>query len=551
MKNKNKMIIMLRKSFFFVSLSVIALWSCDKGGTSGQEDEGKPLDGLSVSVESYSSSDGSEGYQLEFKDGDGIGLFAVKDGQVVAEISNLRLNAVGQDGGIVWKSSVEDLSLPDGAVFYAYYPYMESLDKNSVDATAESAEDFFDSMADSWETAKDQSDPEDFYGSTLMIGSGVFSGGILSLSVSPFTQLVVFDFPGKVYHFTNTDYSIPDYEPVPSKTECFGFTPYTEGYKKYFVVNPAVADSLRGTYTDNGEERDWTFGYGFENTEDNCIVCTVGDGLELINHNLQVGDFFLYDGSLLAKDADIMDVLSVHVMGVVFQINPDRIGESEKEALGGTAHALVVSARHSATSLGALWPWFSDYDTGEFDRDESVIGLQQTLTKGDSKASFLAADSDISGYRNTHLILSERAADVENGMYPSFKVVSEFVQETGGPADNVVTTGWFLPSYGQMMDVLRAFSGYPLDVNEYFVDWGNDWYWDMPGAGDFTQFFNDAFAKINEDQKTYVSDAGFGFWTSTQADSETAWNISRGKDFVDTFCENKCNGGYVRPVLAF
>ena len=186
MKNKNKMIIMLRKSFFFVSLSVIALWSCDKGGTSGQEDEGKPLDGLSVSVESYSSSDGSEGYQLEFKDGDGIGLFAVKDGQVVAEISNLRLNAVGQDGGIVWKSSVEDLSLPDGAVFYAYYPYMESLDENSVDATAESAEDFFDSMADSWETAKDQSDPEDFYGSTLMIGSGVFSGGILSLSVSPF-----------------------------------------------------------------------------------------------------------------------------------------------------------------------------------------------------------------------------------------------------------------------------------------------------------------------------------------------------------------------------
>ena len=149
MKNKNKMIIMLRKSFFFVSLSVIALWSCDKGGTSGQADEGKPLDGLSVSVESYSSSDGSEGYQLEFKDGDGIGLFAVKDGQVVAEISNLRLNAVGQDGGIVWKSSVEDLSLPDGAVFYAYYPYMESLDENSVDATAESAEDFFDSMADS------------------------------------------------------------------------------------------------------------------------------------------------------------------------------------------------------------------------------------------------------------------------------------------------------------------------------------------------------------------------------------------------------------------
>ena len=53
----------------------------------------------------------------------------------------------------------------------------------------------------------------------------------------------------------------------------------------------------------------------------------------------------LADGSLLSKDAPASEVSAAHVLGVVCQYNPDRIGEGEKEALGGVAHALVLASR--------------------------------------------------------------------------------------------------------------------------------------------------------------------------------------------------------------
>lgn len=70
-------------------------------------------------------------YRTTFSDGDKIGVYAIKDGAVVADISNIRLVYNGASGwsldadqSITSLEYTKDLA---GATFYAYYPYQETL----------------------------------------------------------------------------------------------------------------------------------------------------------------------------------------------------------------------------------------------------------------------------------------------------------------------------------------------------------------------------------------------------------------------------------------
>ena len=496
--------------FTSILIFMSALSSCSVNGddSSGSYEE---IGVFSVTASGFTGDNGVADGLFGFEDGDCIGLFAVNDGAI--EIDNLCLKAVKTDEGMAWTVSSGDTLFNSEASYYAYFPYAESLPEE-VNAEATDALGFFADMIHVWEPASDQSDLHGgFRKSNLMTGSGTLSEGTLVLDMVPRMQLCVFELPGIRYRFTNTDYSLTDYS-VPSRMVYSGFSPYENGTKSYYIVNPYLQNSVEGAYYSSGEE---------------------------------TGDFFLADGSLMSKDTDESEVKSADVIGIVFMLDPSRIGEAEKEALGGDAHALVVSPMNS---LDSYMRWYTNYDDLTFSRDESEIGLPAVLSEGNPSATFLNADSDISGYRNTHLIITERAEDVEKGYYTPFKSAVDFAQEAGGPVDGLNTTGWFFPSYGQMMDVFRAFSGCELGVDEYFYEWGDEWYWSIPGAGDFSEILNAAASKISDDRKNDLQ-LGEIFWTSTPVDDSRACNIGFSVDYVDCIYENKSNGGFLRPVLAF
>lgn len=526
--------------FTSILIFMSALSSCSVNGddSSGSYEE---IGVFSVTASGFTGDNGVADGLFGFEDGDCIGLFAVNDGAI--EIDNLCLKAVKTDEGMAWTVSSGDTLFNLEASYYAYFPYAESLPED-VNAQATDALGFFADMIHVWEPASDQSDLHGgFRKSNLMTGSGTLSEGTLVLDMVPRMQLCVFELPGIRYRFTNTDYSLTDYS-VPSRMVYSGFSPYENGTKSYYIVNPYLQNSVEGAYYSGGEETEWTFSVS---DPGGCSVLEIGGGYSEIEHNLQIGDFFLADGSLMSKDTDESEVKSADVIGIVFMLDPSRIGEAEKEALGGDAHALVVSPMNS---LDSYMRWYTNYDDLTFSRDESEVGLPAVLSEGNPSATFLNADSDISGYRNTHLIITERAEDVEKGYYTPFKSAVDFAQEAGGPVDGLNTTGWFFPSYGQMMDVFRAFSGCELGVDEYFYEWGDEWYWSIPGAGDFSEILNAAASKISDDRKNDLQ-LGEIFWTSTPVDDSRACNIGFSVDYVDCIYEYKSNGGFLRPVLAF
>ena len=122
---------------------------------------------------------------------------------------------------------------------------------------------------------------------------------------------------------------------------------YTHLYR--YLVNPALAAAtiLAGGY---GGNREFTIApTGLE--AGSYKVYKVDGGRVEKNHTLQVGDYFLADGNLLSKDAAAEMVAQAEVAGIVFQTAPSRIGEGEKNALGGEAHGLVLAAKNAATNV--------------------------------------------------------------------------------------------------------------------------------------------------------------------------------------------------------
>lgn len=278
-----------------------------------------------------------------------------------------------------------------------------------------------------------------------------------------------------------------------------------------YVVNPELAPTLSGLYN---SQISWSL-----ETEDAAAGkvnrMAIGKDTE-VQHTLQVGDFFLANGTLLPKDAEAATVAAAPVIGVVYQIDPNRIGEADKKALGGVAHGQVISTwQLTPTSQDSPLQW-STYGGGS--RDESSIGLKPIPDPtADLATNVRLANNAIDGYYYTTQILTERAFDVERGMYPLFTQVAQFGTLTGGPQVRC-TTGWYLPAIGQWFDVIRNLTQYDLalDSNELVDYGGGGFYWSNKERYDVPAALNRAMEKVADMDKTlYNTQSASPFATSS------------------------------------
>ena len=482
------------------------------------------------------------GYATGFTPGDACGLSIVRDGEVVA--ANVRLTASAGAGGtneLVWTPdpAAGELWYASGDCYFLYYPWQAAPqgaptvgDSFAPSVPGDAGAEFFAALIAAWTPAANQSDyPAGYTASDLMTAEasvGSASGGVvpLTFSMTHRMALAVVEFPRTVYKFDNGDTMIPDYAVAASGIAFSGAAQplATDGSTYRYLVNPALAAApiLAGGY---GGNREFTIApTGLE--AGSYKVYKVDGGRVEKNHTLQVGDYFLADGNLLSKDAAAEMVAQAEVAGIVFQTAPSRIGEGEKNALGGEAHGLVLAAKNAATNV----QW------GPYGTD--IPDLPNITTVA-------ACYGDIDGYSNTHTVWAFDGYTANPADYPAFRAVADFNTTHAAPGN---TTGWFMPSAGQLWDVLEHLGGVKALADQR-TNGDQEWYGTDPG--------NDICASLNR-WLAHVTDAAkFGdsynwFWSSSECSGLDARSWVVGSDgYVFCLWDRKRIDYDVRPVLAF
>lgn len=535
------------KKITFLALASMAFSaiSCNTGNNPST-----PENKVSAVSVDYNDFSGGSNLILDFESGDRIGVFAVKDNAVDPQFSNLCLTASEKgDGTLEWIADNPEVTLSkDDVKYFAYYPYSESLE-GDINPGAQDSKEFFKDIISGIKNTADQSSKELLKKAMFMSASGTLSGDTLVFDMNHNMSLAVFEMPVTIYQFDNTDRKFSDY--INTMGASFEqITPFSNSKKtSVYIYNPENAMTVSGKFTNyDCEEEEWecTLNGGQEGSIE---TYKIGGGNITVNHTLSIGDFFLANGNLLSKDADKSEVQNEHVIGIVFQTNPARIGQTEKDAVGGNAHGLVMAVRHTKGVADIPYRrWFMIRETEEFIRDETEIGLKEIFVPEDAPATFRLADEDISGYDNCLLIRSKRQSDYDNNYYPSIRAALEFDEEIGAPHSNANVSEWFLPANGQWFDILRGLCGVTLEVNDKFFPREEDFYW--IDCGNIPELLNARMEKVADSQKDLFI-VGDPFWTSSIATNQYAREINIADNYLANSLQLKLNGAVVRPVLVF
>ena len=345
-----------------VLVSAFLLTGCSENELPGDEntDTNHTIFAIEVSDGGYAPAAGEKpdtratenDYTTQFTAGDKIGVFAVKNGAIVDGVNNLCLVATAEtdagDGSLVWKTEGgETPIIPAGAAYYAYYPW-QSHDKiaGKVNALATGVDDFFADLVKNWAPSTNQGTYTDYTGSDLMIASGTPSGKSLSFSMQHKMALVVIDLPKTKYKLTNASGDVRDYtaDGAPD-TKFNGFTPYrmSDGTYRY-LIKPAATEKLSGSYTNaTSATAEWEFEASVTAGQYGKYAIDSGTIIEK-THQLQAGDFFMKDGTLLGKGETPTEAQQAACIGIVYWVG-DITGEDPllKRDKPGCIHGLVVS----------------------------------------------------------------------------------------------------------------------------------------------------------------------------------------------------------------
>lgn len=257
--------------------------------------------------------------------------------------------------------------------------------------------------------------------------------------------------------------------------------------------------------------------------------------------DLKIGDYFYSDGTW--SDGGLRTIYTdgsmkiatpkpdpkkdKTVVGIVFQTDKNRIGQAEKDKLGGegNVHGLVMSLKDASGKL--KWGPYHIY-----------VGLTLCVTKADNY-------KDISGYGNCEKVRNREDAE-------SFSPVMAAYDYNTSCSVSKNTTGWYLPSSGQWWDILQNLGGCTVlaDEDQQTSSDSDDFSWS--GQGDVPAALNAWMEKIASDSREdFVGNTWF--WSSSEYSGGKArsWLVGSGGN-VRCWQQEKAYYDYpVRAVLAF
>lgn len=477
-------------------------------------------DSMLVTVADAGYSRATEnGLTTVFTKGDKIGVFAVKNGTIQTSVNNLCLTAVEVGESLAWKADEgQTLESIDGATYYAYYPYRETLN-GKPNAAARNAEEFFNDIVENWSVELNQSKYDDYTASDLMTASATPASNMLSFAMNHRMALIKIFFPAQKYVFDNTP-AIPDYVIKSSSQIKFnnGAKPLagTDG-SHMLLVNPSNSENLKmmGSYNNGTEKRNFNFTSAA--TSGTVNTYRIDGGAKIINHTLAVGDFFLSDGSLLSKDTPEQQVKAADVMGIVYNIDPNRIGDAEKDALGGVVHGSVMA------TLTVSEPYNGSFAWGTANFDETSIGMSAVLGS-DGYETAEKALVEISGYNDFNLIATGHSNYTD---YEAIYYTSLFGKDRANYDQLLkITTGWYLPAFGQVVDFCNNLGkGSITAKNVTPSTWADVFFWAEQGT--MCDNINATMSKVASNLKTEIA-VNHWYWSSTQISAQYAniYNIT-------------------------
>lgn len=513
-------------SAFSMLFSLSVLTACDEEeNLFGNRDTSAGMYELSVTSAGFvpaeeQSSECAETINIPFGNDDAIGLVMV-DGEKITHTRYIYKELLSKwSGDLVVKNP--------SAKIYAYYPYNEALEISSLNTQGTNAAEFFNQMITDFVPEADQSKEEDFRKSNLMVGTASLdeTGKKISINMEPVMALAMVAPGDGGLMYLDTD---PNYTWELKGSDLNTLSPFYKLNEKDFVrfVLPetevdinTVSGNVKVTPINRTQYKKFS--------------------MSLV-HILQIGDFYMRDGSLVGKDAELTDEQKANCIGIVFQTDLSRIGEAETSALNNNPHGLVVALKednysHEITSKVMNWGIIPDDGIKEIDAIST--------TKADCY-------NDISGLKNTLSIWNKDGVNI--GDYPALKCAKDFRTEVPVPNN---CTGWFLPSAGQWWDIFRYLGECEfLDGESIKTDGGNFSWNPLPnGKKNLASKLNSQLLKIGEDRIHKFNDRGFAaYWTS----SEFSYDYSRYVMFTENQLNIKAadkttNTDYrVRCILAF
>lgn len=505
-------------SAFSMLFSLSVLTACDEEeNLFGNRDTSAGMYELSVTSAGFvpaeeQPSEGAETINIPFGNDDAIGVVMV-DGEKITHTRYIYKELLSKwSGDLVVKNP--------SAKIYAYYPYNEALEISSLNTQGTNAAEFFNQMITDFVPQADQSKEEDFRKSNLMVGTASLdeTGKKISINMEPAMALAVVKVNLSELGTMSLE-SDPNYTWRVATIESLApFYRLEENTFVSYIVpeqEQATVSIPSGTVTIPSIKK---FTYQ---------ECS----LSLTNvHTLQPGDFFMKDGSLVGKDAILTAEQKANCIGIVFQTDESRIGQAEKDALGGKAHGLVLALKNVGNSNTTL-----QFSVGRV----NIPGIDNTVTLQECY-------DDINGLAHTKAVY---AVDPKGTLYPIFTAVKQFSVER--PVDK--TTEWFLPSVGQFWDMLVNLGGAPTkDVTEGYTDNGNGYHiFKITGNTVFDRI-NNILGKTNSDKFGLGSANNDSFWVSSVKD----WSDARRIVFNNTDLQlnvARKETSYLkgRPILAF
>lgn len=394
------------------------------------------------------------GYTTAFTDGDQCGLYIVRGGEIVYD--NICLTATADaEGNLTWQAP-EGTNLGGGLpdeYYFLYYPYQtEMTDKVTVANAASADAAFFAPLISGWQPKADQSNYATGYtASDLMTASGTtsYADGKLSLSfrMAHRMAMAVIEMPETVYRFEDQ----APYTVFSATAEFKGnYQPCLMADGSYhYLVKPKVPGedaTLTGSY-DSGNRM-------FAVTPSiakagNYKTYKVDGGYR--ETTLQVGDFYMKDGTLLSKDTQLTEAQKAACAGIVFWIGDATVTDPVlKRDFPQCTHGLVVSLKETRSV------WQENYDNQPIqwwavNQDFYQKGGYCALTENvdyDTQSS-----GDIQGYNNTQIL---KAYDKAFASYP-VTILHNFDAITGGVTlSDGKTSGWYLPSPRELVELYKV-----------------------------------------------------------------------------------------------
>lgn len=277
--------------------------------------------------------------------------------------------------------------------------------------------------------------------------------------------------------------------------------------------------------------KDWVVGKTFQVTTEQLIHgATTGPDYS----NVAVGDFMLKDGTIVKPDA--VSSHKADVIGIVFCIDPKRVGEEAKKKLGGNAHGLVMALKDASTGLA----WKNENTTSNRPQIQSMKQCYD----------------DINGYDNTQKIITDGGSSLST-KYPAFNAVKEYEKTVSAP---VGTTGWYLPAIGEWYDIVEKLGNVTIkDEFKTGAATGDQILKDQQGTQiNSITIANNINTHLNKIGGSYVntfdvtSSQSRYYWSSSEYNDANARSMyfgSNGSLYVGYGSRTYTN--YVRCVLAF